>query len=74
MDVAFQYGAISVSWFVVVGLLSMAITFEPTIPDVVSWVGRVNDARCIRQQGSILIHVFTPPIVTEILKENTAPH
>ena len=66
MDVALQYGTISVSWFVVIGLLSMAITFEPTIPDVISWIGGVNDARCTRQQGLILLHILTPPMVAEI--------
>ena len=66
MDVALQYGAISISWFIVIWLLSTAITFEPTVPDVICWVGGVNNARCIREQGSILVHIFTPPIVTEI--------
>ena len=65
MDVALQDSAVSISWFVIVGLLSMTITFEPTVPDVVCWVSGVNDARCIREQGPIPVHILTPPIVAE---------
>jgi hypothetical protein len=50
VDVALQYGAVSISWFIVVWLLSTAITFKPTVPDIICWVGGVNYARCIREQ------------------------
>ena len=55
-----QHGTVSVTWLVVIWLLPTLITFEPTVPDIISWVGRIHDVRLPWNQRWVPLHIITP--------------
>ena len=43
IDVSFQDRAVPISWFVVIWFLPTPISLEPSEPDIVGKIGRVDD-------------------------------
>ena len=68
IDVPLQHRAVSISWLVVVWLLSTAITFEPTVPDIVGRIGWVDDVWLPRNKRRVTIHVITPVVAVISVK------